>query len=300
MVPATFLYYRTHMRNRQRLALPRATDRLQLGHTGLLVSPFCIGITGTPDSVVQAFDLGINFFFVSADLHWPLYEHTRQGISKLVAGNRSRRDEIVVAVVSYLDEPLFSALQFHEVVDAVPGLERVDVMVAGAVGNDYGFAKLNGLRDAGAKRHLGSRAVGASFHQRKYALASDLYSLLDLNLVRYNTAHPGARTDLFPYLQPQTSTLMFNLKSMMFRVPEERFRELRLPPGAWMPQSCDYYRFVLSQPALDGILCSPLEPAEVRGMVQAMEQRPLTLQEQEYMIWLSSTAFMPLAHAMAV
>jgi hypothetical protein len=71
-------------------------------------------------------------------------------------------------------------------------------MIAGAVGNDFGFAKLNSLRDARAKGHLGSRAVGASFHKRRYALASDVYSLLDLNLVRYNTAHPGARTDLFP------------------------------------------------------------------------------------------------------
>lgn len=288
------------MRARLRRTLPRATDRLLLGNTGLQVSPFCIGITGTPDTIVQAFDLGINFFFLSADLHWPLYESTRQGISKLVAGNRSRRDQIVVAVVSYLDEPLFSALQFHEVVDAVPGLERVDVMIAGAVGNDFGFAKLNSLRDARAKGHLGSRAVGASFHQRRYALASDLYSMLDLNLVRYNTAHPGARTDLFPYLQPQSSSLMYNFKSMMFQVPEQRFRELGLPASAWMPQSCDYYRFVLSQPALDGILCSPLDPGEVKGLARAMEQRPLTPQEQEYMIWLSSGAFAPLAQAVAL
>jgi hypothetical protein len=288
------------MRSRQRYTLPRAADRLQLGNTGLRVSPFCIGITHSPDSIVQAFDLGINFFFLSADLHWPLYECTRQGISKLVAGSRSRRDEIVVAVVSYLDEPLFSSLQFHEVIDVVPGLERVDVIIAGAVANDFGFQKLNGLRDARVRGHLGSRAVGASFHQRKYALASDLYSLLDLNLVRYNTAHPGARSDLFPYLQPQSSSLMFNFKTMMFRVPEERFRELGLPAGAWLPHSCDYYRFVLSQPALDGILCSPLTPEEVKAMVRAMERGPLTPQEQEYMIWLSCAAFAPVAQAMAI
>jgi hypothetical protein len=86
---------------------------------------------------------------------------------------------------------------------------------------------------------------------------------------------------------------MFNFKSMMFRVPEQRVRELGLPSGAWVPQSCDYYRFVLSEPALDGILCSPLDPSEVKGLVRAMEQRPLTPQEQEYMIWLSSVAFAP-------
>ena len=288
------------MRARLRSTLPRASDRLQLGTTGLQVSPFCIGITGSPDSVIQAYEMGINFFFVSADLHWPLYEQTRRGIARLVEGSPSRRNEIVVAIVSYLDEPLFSALQFHEVLDVVPGLEHVDVMIAGAIANDYGFQKLRTLRDAKIRGHLGARAIGASFHQRKYALVSDMYSMLDIHLVRYNTAHPGARTDLFPYLQPQSFSLTFNFKSMMFQVPEQRFRELGLPASAWRPNSCDYYRFVLSDPALDGILCSPQTPDEVKTLAQAMEQKPLTQQEQEYMIWLSSTAFAPMAHAMAI
>ena len=288
------------MRARLRFKLPQASDRLQLGNTGLFVSPFCIGITDSPETIVQAYELGINFFFISADLHWPIYEQTRRGIARLVHDSPSRRDEIVVAVVSYLDDPLFSALQFHEVINDVPGLQRVDVMIAGAVASDSSFSRVTALQQARARGHLGARAIGASFHQRKYALASDLYSLLDFNLIRYNTAHPGARADLFPYLQPQSSAPMFNFKSMMFQVPERQFRQMGLPPTAWMPQSCDYYRFVLSHPAVDGILCSPTKPEEVRELVHAMEQRPLTIEEQEYMIWLSSAAHAPLAQAMAV
>src|SRR5690242_7876959 len=110
-----------------RTVLPKATDRVSLGRSGLKVSPLCLGMTASPETVVEAYEQGINFFFVTADLHWPLYDGLRKGLAKLLQGNRARRDEVVVAVVSYLDNPLFGALQFHEVIAEVPGLERVDV-----------------------------------------------------------------------------------------------------------------------------------------------------------------------------
>src|SRR5581483_8130992 len=114
-------------------SLPKASDRLRLGKGGLSVSPICLGITGSGDTVLAAFDAGINFFFVSADLHWPLYEHLRRGLAQLLARGPAVRDEIVVGVVSYLEEPLFKYLQFQEVLDAIPGLKRVDLLIAGAV-----------------------------------------------------------------------------------------------------------------------------------------------------------------------
>src|SRR5262249_33871620 len=154
-----------------------------------------------------------NFFFISADLHWPLYEGTRRGLEKLLAGKKARRDELVVAVVSYLEEPLFYALQFNEVIQALPGLERVDVLIAGAVPSGESFAaRLPSLRNGRAAGHVGSRAIGASFHDRPQALLAANYELVDIGYVRYNTAHPGARSDLFPYLRADRSSLLFNFK----------------------------------------------------------------------------------------
>src|SRR5215469_14434904 len=63
-----------------RQMLPRLTDRLVLGDEGLSVSPFCLGMVRSPDAVSAAFDAGINFFFLSADMHWPLYEPLRLGL----------------------------------------------------------------------------------------------------------------------------------------------------------------------------------------------------------------------------
>ena len=273
--------------------LPRPTDRIQLGSAGVKVSPVCMGITGSPDTVLAAYEAGLNFFFLSADLHWPLYEHTREGLRRLLA-TKARRNDVVVGVVSYLDEPLFSALQFHEVLDSVPGLERVDVLIAGAVSSDASFyPRIRSLGAARAIAHCGARAIGASFHQRPYVLMADHHQLLDISFVRYNTAHPGARNDIFPYVKVPRASKMFNFKSVLSCVPPETFRALGLPRSCWQPEVTDYYRFALSRPELDGVLCSPQTPQELHGLCAALEKPPLSQEEQEYMIWLSMVAQSP-------
>jgi hypothetical protein len=273
---------------------PKPADRLPLGRTGLTVSPFCLGMTASADSVIAAYESGINFFFVTADLHWPLYDGVRKGLARLLDGNKTRRDEIVVGVVSYLDDPLFSTLQFHEVIGEVPGLDRVDLMIAGGVSSDQSFySRLNSLERARSQRHHGAVAIGASFHQRSLALVADHHGLLDISYIRYNSGHPGARRDLFPYMRPARTGLVFNFKSVLSRVSKEMFQNFGLPSNYWLPDMCDYYRFVLSRQEIDGILCSPMTADEVRGMVAALDKGPLTQEEQEYMIWLSSLAPTP-------
>ena len=77
------------MKTVPRAALPRLTDRLALGESGLRVSPVCLGIVESPEVVPAAFDAGVNFFFVTADLHWPLYERTRRGLELLTRPTKS-------------------------------------------------------------------------------------------------------------------------------------------------------------------------------------------------------------------
>src|SRR3954463_12328826 len=121
---------------RGRTALPRMTDRLPLGPDGLRVSPFCLGLAGEAATVPAAFDAGVNFFFVSADMHWPLYENTRRGLADLLARGGGVRDEVVVAGVCYPTQPEFCTAPFEELVAAVPGLKTLDVLLAGGV---YGW-----------------------------------------------------------------------------------------------------------------------------------------------------------------
>jgi len=273
-----------------RSRLPKATDRLPVGTTGLSVSPLCLGIT-SPGVVRAAFEAGVNFFFLTGDLHWPLYEGLRRGLADLFASVPASRDQVVVAVTSYLEEPMFRYLQFHEVIAAVPGLQRVDILVCGAVAGGASLgARLPGIQRARSAGHLGARAIGASFHDRATAVASLNSDLLDLHYIRYNTAHPGAEVDLFPLLKADRTSLLFNFKSMLSVVSAERFHQLGFGGDDWLPRPVDYYRFVISEPRIDGLLCSPATDQELSELIALLEQPPLSTQQREYMAWLSTLA----------
>jgi hypothetical protein len=239
-----------------------------------------------PRTIPAAFEAGINFFFLSADLHWPLYEGVRRGLADLFR-RRGARDEVVVGVVTYLSQPGMCWVPLEEAVEAVPGLGRVDVTVAGAV---YGWDLVRRRDEHDRQRRLGycgARAIGATFHDRTAALQAAAGGLLEVAGVRYNPDHAGARNDLFPFLPSRRRTLMYGFKSTFGHVTGERCEELGLARDLWRPDVTDAYRFALSSPGLDGLLVAPQTPREVRGLVDALEKRPLRPEEERYLIELA-------------
>jgi predicted aldo/keto reductase-like oxidoreductase len=279
-----------------RTKLPQFTDRLVLGHQGLRVSPYCLGWVHSADTIVAAFDAGINFFFITTDLHWPGYEATRRGVRELLARGPEIRDQIVVAAVCYQTRPIFCSTPFRELLDEMPGLGRLDVLIAGAVYADERGKRLpvyQEHRDAG---FLGARAIGMTFHDRPAALAAIPGRRVDIAFVRYNADHPGAAKDLFPYVHRAvrglpdaacagaTRTLLFSFKSTFGYVPPAEMDGMGLHGSVyWHPEITDHYRFVLSRPEIDGVLMGPKTPAELQGIAEALARGPLTDKEQAYL-----------------
>jgi aryl-alcohol dehydrogenase-like predicted oxidoreductase len=276
------------MRPSARKRLPSFRDRLRVRDTGLIVSPFCLGIADDPHVIVEAFERGINFFFVTADMHWPMYEGTRRGIRDLLRTRRGIRDEIVVAAVSYVAQPSFLVQPFCEVIDSIPGLERLDMTIVGGVGS---VEEVEAPRFAAFAKHLdrersripGVRAIGATFHSRAAAATSLAKNELDLAFIRYNACHRGSEHDLFPRLHGDSDTLLFSFKSTLGYVPPYRFEQLRFAPDAWRPRVSDQYRFVLSRAELDGILCAPQAVAELDALAEALDEGPLSPEQLSYM-----------------
>lgn len=268
-------------RPQKRARLPKATDRYPLGRGGLTVSPLCLGMTRR-ETVQAAFAAGINFFFISNDLHWSLYMPLMSGLGDLLASG-VKREELVIAGVSYLSEPLFGELQFNELLAAVPRLDRIDLLIAGAAEEGNFLDRYKSLSRARAQRLWGCTAIGASFHDRetaKLAIGSDL---LDLAYVRYNPAHPGGEEDLFPHLRPERACLTYNFKSTLGYVPESDFRRLNLGDEYPLPTIPDSYRFALSRPELDGLLVSPNNPEELEALIKALDRGPLPASKIQYM-----------------
>lgn len=234
-----------------------------------------------------AFDAGINFFFLTADMHWPLYENARRGLAKLLASRKGIRDEIVVGVVSYCTQPEFCTLPFRELLDAMPGLRRIDVAIAGGAHAGEILGRLPVYRTHRQNAFLGVRAIGASFHDRSAALDAIEHELFDVAFVRYNPTHPGAREDLFPSLSRESASAVFNFSSTNGHLSRNRLRALGLSNHQWLPKVTDYYRFAISRPEIAGLLCALRTGREIRALERALATGPLAEDEETYLINLS-------------
>lgn len=268
-----------------RTQLPRFSDRLALGKRGLAVSPFCLGLVEDPATISAAFDAGINFFFLTADMHWPLYEASRRGLQQLLARDHAIRDQIVVAAVCYPTQPEFCFAPFEELLEATAGLARLDCLVAGGACAGEFDSRLVVYQEHRRRSFLQARAIGATFHDRQAARKVIAQSLMDVAFIRYNPGHAGARRDLFPHLGRPSSTLLFGFKSTSGYVRPERMTELGLPGEVyWHPEVTDHYRFALSRPELDGLLVALMTPKEVADLAAALEKGPLDEEEERYLM----------------
>jgi aryl-alcohol dehydrogenase-like predicted oxidoreductase len=125
-----------------------------------------------------------------------------------------------------------------------------------------------------------AKALAISIHDRQRAgrLAED--SPLDLLMIRYNAAHPGAERDIFPHLaKRQPSIVAYTATS---------WRKLLKRPSGWAgaqgPMTAgDCYRFCLSSPHVDVTLTGPASGAQLDENLAAIERGPLTPDEDKWM-----------------
>jgi aryl-alcohol dehydrogenase-like predicted oxidoreductase len=119
------------------------------------------------------------------------------------------------------------------------------------------------------------RAIGVSIHDRKRAgkLAAD--SPLDMFMIRYNAAHPGAELDIFPHLAKR--------KPAIVAYTATRWRGLLKRPKGWsglVMTASDCYRFCLSNPHVDIVLTGPKNRQQLQeNLSNLREKGPLSEEE---------------------
>ena len=123
------------------------------------------------------------------------------------------------------------------------------------------------------------RAIGVSIHDRKRAgrLVED--SPLDMLMIRYNAAHPGAEHDIFPHLAKR--------RPAMVAYTATRWRGLLKRPKGWSGQvmtASDCYRFCLSNPHVDLVLTGPKNRRELEDNLRDLREKgPLS---EEETLWI--------------
>lgn len=134
-------------------------------------------------------------------------------------------------------------------------------------------AELHKLKDEGK-----IRAFGVSIHDRPRAGRLAAEAALDMMMIRYNAAHPGAERDIFPHLQGGRPAIVAYTATAWQRL-------LKAPKG-WdgpVPTAGHCYRFALSNPHVDLCLTGPANIQQLEENVAALEAGPLDAQEMDWM-----------------
>jgi aryl-alcohol dehydrogenase-like predicted oxidoreductase len=220
--------------------------------------------------VRAAIDRGVNYFFYtfrSATMKTPLREAIKRD-----------RQGIVIATLPALGWFAGSIRRGAERALKILGTDYIDVYQLGWLGvtsswTDATMRELEHLKESGKVR-----AIGVSIHDRERAGLLARESPLDMLMIRYNAAHPGAERDIFPHLEPR--------KPMVVAYTATSWRKLLKRPSGWkgsVMTGGDCYRFCLSNPHVDVVLTGPANMIELGENLAAIEKGPLGGEELAWM-----------------
>lgn len=126
------------------------------------------------------------------------------------------------------------------------------------------------------------RMIGLTTHQQLLALEVLKSRQLDLLMARYNAAHRSAEISLFPLAQEFETPLVtftgLRWEGLLRNTPED-------PPHFDPPGAPDWYRLVLSHPAVSVALMAPNNRKELQHNLTLLDDwRPPSPQERETLI----------------
>jgi predicted aldo/keto reductase-like oxidoreductase len=121
------------------------------------------------------------------------------------------------------------------------------------------------------------RMLGLTSHQRPLAAAIARTGLIDMLMIRYNAAHRGAESEIFPVSDalgmPVVTYTSLRWGALLQPTPED-------PPGFRPPPAPAWYRFVLQNPFVAVALTAPCTRAELEeDLTVVKDTRELTAEE---------------------
>ena len=246
-----------------------------LGRTGIPVFRLGLSTTYRPGKRVffRAVDLGINMFF-----GYGVDSHLIKPFREVLATDRERFVLVTGAYNLLFGHPDIGRTlekrlrQFRT--------DYIDVFLFLGIMRPSEFplrtreAMLR-LRDSGKVR-----SVGVSCHDRAFLgeLAKD--GDMDVLMLRYNAAHRGAESSIFPHLaahSPGVISYTATRWGQLTRPPRHG------PPPERVPSAADCYRFVLSNPEVHATLTAPSNARQLEENVKAMSLGPLVEDEMQFM-----------------
>jgi predicted aldo/keto reductase-like oxidoreductase len=224
--------------------------------------PVCrLGIASRGDAAIgendirRAIDRGVNF------LNWPGGE---DAMSRVIAGLGCQREQVVVCVQFEARTARDAVTELRSMLTTL-GTGYVDVLTFYYVEEMAEWAEITGPGGAleycaAAKRDGVIRRIGLTTHQRSLAATVAASGLLDVLMIRYNAAHRGAETEVFPVADahgvPIIAYTALRWGALLGPTPDD-------PPGFGVPPAPTWYRFALQSPSVAVVLAAPANRAEL-------------------------------------
>ena len=197
--------------------------------------------------VDEAFERGVRFFF------WGALRRRSFGAA-LRRLARTRRDEMVIAIQTYSHRPSLERLSV-ETARLRLGVDALDILC---------LAFRDGAVEVPRVRAVGSVMVSSHDRPTLVGLASD--DRVDALMVRYNAAHRGAESAVFP-------------AAIAHHKPVLAYTATRWGSLVGPASATDCYRFVLTHPAVTSVLFAPASRDQMIEALAALERGPMTPDE---------------------
>lgn len=229
-----------------------------------------LGLAGTQGideaGIRAAIDQGINYLF------W-----TRRSMTPALRDAvRRDRERLVIATGPVIGHFQFTIRRAAEKALRALGTEYLDVFHlfwAGTLSavSERTLEEMRRLKEEGK-----IRAIGISIHDRERAARLVADSPIDLFMLRYNAAHPGAEQEVFPHLARRHPAVVAYTATS--------WRKLLRRPKGWSgaPMTAgECYRFCLGNPQVDVVLTAPASRAELEENVRELARGPLEPEQME-------------------
>ena len=232
------------------------------------------GNTGLrPDDVELALECGVNF------LNWC---GVPDGLSQTIAELGSRRSAVCVCVQFEARTAAEARAELPALLNQL-GTDYIDVLTFYYVEQAEEWQQIIGPGGAleycqAAKKDGSVRLLGLTSHQRKVAADTARSGLLDLLMVRYNAAHRGAETDVFPVTSslgiPVVVYTCLRWGALLHGTPDD-------PQDFVPPRAPEWYRFALQSPPVTVALMAPNGRAELEQDLTVLDA-PGPMTEEEF------------------
>jgi predicted aldo/keto reductase-like oxidoreductase len=236
------------------------------GKTNLAAAP--LGLAGNygidADGVERAFhELGVNYFFVTLGMTKAI-----EGLRRLIAAGH--RDKLVLALGASVPTGWGVERAWEKCAKAL-GVDSIDIFQLFWVQAHWYVTGKTWPAMRKLKEDGRAKTLGISCHDRPMARALVDELELDMLMIRYNAAHRGAEKEIFATLEAAPAA-----RPAIVSYTATRWGKLLKPARDLTPMSGpECYRFAVSNPHVDVVLCGARSFEELKENAEGVLQGPL-------------------------